>query len=88
MDVVHIRYHRCPYSQRPNYKGKEGYPSVAYQFHVGHNYEIFWMSPTGFPGARNDKTVVMYDKFLEKVKTDPEYANYEYEVYVAPGERK
>ena len=40
MDVVHIRYDRCPYAQRPNYKGKEGYPTVAYQFHVGHNYEI------------------------------------------------
>lgn len=88
IDVVHLRYDRCPYAQRPNYKGKEGYPTIAYQFHVGHNSEIFWLSPEGFPGARNDKTIVMYDDFLRKLTSDPLYCNYEYEIFISDGEKE
>ena len=42
---------------------------------------------SGFPGARNDKTVVMSDTFMHLLKTDPRYVEYEYEVYGENGER-
>jgi hypothetical protein len=84
MDVVHVRYDRCPHAQLPNYVGKEGHPTLGYQVHVGHNKVIYWMG-SGFPGARNDKTVVMSDEFLYMLKHDPKYAECEYEIYVGDG---
>jgi hypothetical protein len=63
MDVVHIKYDRCPWGQRAIHTGKEGYPTLGFRFHCGHNRKIYWHSPEGFPGARNDKTVVRYDEF-------------------------
>ncbi len=85
-DVVHVRYHRCPFAHLSNYKGKKGYPAIGYQVHVGHNRMICYLG-SGFPGARNDKTVVMSDYYLHLLKTDPRYVEYEYEVYVENGER-
>ncbi len=41
MDVVHIKYDRCPWGQRAIHTGKEGYPTLGFQFHCGHNRKIF-----------------------------------------------
>ena len=84
--VSHASTSRCPHAQLPNYKGKEGHPTIGYQAHVGHNKLIYYLG-SGFPGARNDKTVVMSDKFLYLLKTDPRYTEYEYDLYVENGER-
>jgi hypothetical protein len=89
MDVVHIKYDRCPWAQRAIHTGKEGYPTLGFQFHCGHNRKIYWHSPEGFPGARNDKTVVRYDEFQQQLKNNPIYSAREYEVYLsADGERR
>jgi hypothetical protein len=85
-DVVHVRNHMCPFAHLSNYKGEEGYPTIGYQVHVGHNMMIYYLG-SGFPGARNGKTVVMSDYFLHLLKTDPRHVEYEYEVYVENGER-
>ena len=85
MDVVHLKYDRCPHGQRALYAGKEGYPTIGYQFHCGHNRQIFWHSPQGFPGARNDKTVVRYDDFLKEIQSNPVYSEREYQLLVQPG---
>ena len=85
MDVVHLKYDRCPHGQRALYSGKEGYPTIGYQFHCGHNREIYYHSPQGFPGGRNDKTIVRYDDFLKKMQNDPIYSNREYQLLVQPG---
>eukprot|EP00951_Prasinocladus_malaysianus_P035878 scaffold373300_cov18-Prasinocladus_malaysianus.AAC.1 len=60
-------------------KGKEGFPTLGYQFHAGHNGEVFWLSH-GFPGAMNDKSIVQHDRILAKLSSDPEYSDFEYEV--------
>ena len=88
MDAVHVRYNRCPYSQRAIHTGKEGYPSLVWNFHVGHNREIYYMSPEAFPGARNDKYIVRFDEFQDALRTDPRYTNMEYTIKVAPGESR
>lgn len=60
---------------------------MGYQFHCSHRREIFWISH-GFPGARNDKTVVRYDNFLHALETQPQYKDYTYQVYTAPGQQQ
>ena len=82
---LHVWMYRTPWGQRAAHTGKEGYPSLGYQFHCSHSREIFWVSK-GFPGAKNDKTIVRYDRFLDSLVEHPEYSEFEYEVYVAPGE--
>lgn len=74
------RYDRCPYAARFLHTGKEGFPTLGFQFHCSHLREIFWVSH-GFPGARNDKTIVRYDKFLKAMETLPEYRDFKYTVY-------
>ena len=83
MDVVHVKYDRCPWGQRAIHTGKEGYPTLGYQFHCGHNRRIYWHSPEGFPGARNDKTIVRYDEIQRALKENPGYNEREYEVWVS-----
>lgn len=87
MDVCHVRYDRCPYAARYPHTGKEGYPTLGYQFHVGHNREIYWVSH-GFPGARNDKTVVRYDKFQQAMQSEQEYTDFRYKIYTAIGQEE
>eukprot|EP00873_Tetraselmis_striata_P021624 jgi/Tetstr1/441888/TSEL_030098.t1 len=43
MDLVHVRYDRCPAAQRPRlHTGKGDFPTMGYrQFHTGHNRYIF-----------------------------------------------
>jgi hypothetical protein len=88
MDVVHVKYDRCPWGQRAIHTGKEGYPTLGFQFHCGHNRRIYWHSPEGFPGARNDKTIVKFDDFQHALKSNPIYSERDYEVLVADGERE
>ena len=83
MDVVHVKYDRCPWGQRAIHTGKEGYPTLGFQFHCGHDRRIYWHSPEGFPGARNDKTIVRYDAFQAALKENPIYCEREYEVWVS-----
>ena len=60
VDVVHIGWDNCPASLLHLYKGKESYPSIAYEVIVNQNRQI--MSVTcGHPGARNDKHIVRLD---------------------------
>jgi hypothetical protein len=60
VDCVHIGWDRCPAQYRKMYKGKEGYPSVAYE--VKSTSRKFIQSVScGHPGARNDKHIFKTD---------------------------
>ena len=39
----------------------------------------------GFPGAVNDKMGVRYDAYIERLRTDPLFTNYEYPLYDSQG---
>ena len=85
MDVVHVRYDRCPHDQRYFHTGRQHYSSLGFQFHASHNRRIYYVGQN-FPGARNDKTVVRSDGMLERLASDPLYKDFEYTVYTATGE--
>ena len=63
IDVVHIGWDACPANLLHLFKGKESYPSIAYEVIVNQRREI--MSVTnGHPGARNDKHICRLDDQL------------------------
>ena len=76
-DCVHIRWERCPVGDRFLHKGKEGYPTIAYEVTVDHTSKIIAVTK-GFPGAKNDKTIVRFDGFVSAIHDGDLYANVRY----------
>ena len=76
-DVVHIAWDRCPAAKSNFYSGKEGHPTVAYEVAVSHRKEVFASTP-GHPGARNDKTIVRYDAFIQDIRQGRLWNNVSY----------
>ena len=60
IDCVHVRWDKCPFSLRSSCKGKEGYPSLAYEAVVDHHRRILSVTKSHY-GARNDKTIIKFD---------------------------
>lgn len=60
MDVVHRGWDKCPSELTPLFKGKEGYPTVAFEVVTTHRREVLYVSK-GYPGTRNDKQIVKVD---------------------------
>ncbi|KAH8051341.1 Plant transposon protein [Aureococcus anophagefferens] len=63
--------------------GKEGYPTRAFNVAVTHTKRII-SSTVGHPGARNDKSIVRYDKFVQLVK-EKKVLNVSYELDTPDG---
>ena len=61
IDCVHVRWDKCPFALRSSCKGKEGYPSLAYEAVVDHHRRILSVTKSHY-GARNDKTIIKFDK--------------------------
>jgi hypothetical protein len=70
VDCVHIGWDKCPTQQLHLYKGKEAYPSVAYQV-VCTSRKFIQSVSCGHPGARNDKHIARTDPSV----TDLLYGN-------------
>ena len=83
-DCVHIPWDKAPASDIAWYRGKEKYPTLAYQVTVDH--KGLAMSVTnGFPGTVNDKTIARYDDFLQSIHARGRYADQEYDLYTGDG---
>lgn len=68
-DCTHVRWMSAPNSARHSYKGKEGYTTVAFEAVCDHNLRC--LGCTGaYPGAMNDKTIVRFDKYIQRVRDD------------------
>jgi hypothetical protein len=76
-DCTHIPWDRCPAQLRTIYKGKEGYPTIAYEVTVDHTHKILNVTP-GTYGARNDKTIVRFDGFINALRRISVYVNKSY----------
>ena len=70
VDCVHIGWSKCPTQHLHLYKGKEGYPSVAYEV-VCTARKFIQSVSQGHPGARNDKHIARTDPAV----TDLLYGN-------------
>jgi hypothetical protein len=60
VDCVHVGWSKCPSQHLHLYKGKEGYPSVAYEV-VCTPRKFIQSVSQGHPGARNDKHIARTD---------------------------
>eukprot|EP00613_Pedinella_sp_CCMP2098_P060687 CAMPEP_0171982880 /NCGR_PEP_ID=MMETSP0993-20121228/272970_1 /TAXON_ID=483369 /ORGANISM="non described non described, Strain CCMP2098" /LENGTH=685 /DNA_ID=CAMNT_0012635561 /DNA_START=176 /DNA_END=2236 /DNA_ORIENTATION=+ len=83
MDVVHIAWCMCPTYLANLAKGKEGYPSVAYNVVCDHEGNATAVLP-GTYGATNDKTIVHFDDFVDDVRFAHFFTKFKYEVRTGP----
>lgn len=79
MDATHIHWARCPTGAVNEHKGKEGYPTRAFNVTVTHHGKVYAVSKSQ-PGARNDKTIVRYDKFAEDMRLNGLFADLRWSV--------
>ena len=84
MDGVHLAWDNCPSPYLPLYKGKEGYPTVAYNVTVDHARRIMAVHGA-FPGARNDKAIARTDPAVRAVRFNPLYLEHTFSMYDAKG---
>ncbi|CAM9175172.1 unnamed protein product [Discosporangium mesarthrocarpum] len=59
-DVTHLSWKKCPVVDTRSYKGKKGFPTLAYEVTVDHSMRALG-AICGSPGARHDKTIALYD---------------------------
>ena len=67
VDVVHVVWSKCPAGDYNLCKGKEGYPSVAFEVITGYDRQILGVSSMHF-GTRNDQRIVRTDETLSVIK--------------------
>jgi Plant transposon protein len=80
-DVTHVPWDKTPCQQARHYVGKEGFTTVAYEVTVDHTMRVQAVT-RGFHGAVNDKTIVKFDRFIQRIKNDKFYTQMEFNVRV------
>ena len=80
MDVVHVAWCMCPEYLNHLTKGKEGFPTIAYNVCSDHQGRALSVCPGAY-GATNDKTIVKFDTAIDEVRTRSFFTEYEYEVH-------
>jgi len=80
MDAVHLAWDACPAGGRGEHAGKEGFPTKAFNC-VCSSRRLFFSCSEAYPGTVNDKTMAKSDDFINALKVDPLYSEYEYTVY-------
>lgn len=83
-DCVHIRWECCAAGDRFNHKGKEGYPTLSYEVTVDHTSKII-SATHGFPGAKNDMTIVRFDGFVTAIHDERLYQDVTYPMMTISG---
>jgi hypothetical protein len=67
VDVVHVKWSKCPAGDVNRAKGKEGFPSLAFEVVTGFDRQILGVSRAHF-GTRNDKQIVRVDNTIQLVR--------------------
>ena len=87
-DGVHVAWNRCPSTLKPDYVGKEGYPTLAWNCCVAHttrNLSVHghrrvevgnWLGP--FKGTTNDKTMVRTEPFITAIGEEAIFEDFGY----------
>ena len=68
MDVVHVKWSNCPSGDSNHVKGKEGYPTLAFQCIPDFNRCILGVYGPQF-GTFNDKQIMKTDTNVKKIYT-------------------
>ena len=69
IDVVHVKWSNCPAGDYNKCKGKESFPSVAFECVTNNRRRVLGISPIQF-GARSDKHIVRFDPTVELIKNN------------------
>ena len=83
IDIVHLKWSHCPAGDYNRCKGKEAYPTVAFQVISGFDHEILGVSSVQF-GTRNDKRIVKLDKNVANIR-DKWYKTVKWDFYDSNG---
>ncbi len=67
IDVVHVKWSNCPAEDVNRAKGKEGFPSLAFEVVTGFDRQILGVSIAHF-GTRNDKQIVCSDETIQLLR--------------------
>ena len=86
IDVVHLKWSACPAGDTNRCKGKEGYPTLAFEVITGYDRQILGVSAVQF-GTRNDKHIVKIDENVTSIR-DGWYSTVEWEYLDAHGVRR
>ncbi|CAN0203620.1 unnamed protein product [Discosporangium mesarthrocarpum] len=73
-DVTNVQWDMAPYMEAVHYNGKEGVPSIAYEVTVDHTRFVQRLT-AGFPGAKNDKTIIRFDKLITKIRSKDKHTH-------------
>lgn len=67
IDVVHCKWSACPAGDKVRAKGKEKFPTVAFEVVTNNNREILGVASPQF-GTRNDQHIVRLDPTVNKLR--------------------
>jgi hypothetical protein len=67
IDVVHCKWGRCPAGDFNKCKGKESFPSLAFECVTSHRRRVMSIAPVQY-GARNDKHIVRIDPVVRMLR--------------------
>ena len=68
VNVVHIKWSKCPAGDYNRCKGKEGYPSVCFEVITGYDRQVLGVSSVHF-GTRNDQHIIRTDETVSLICT-------------------
>ena len=84
-DATHIIMEKCPGKLKNQHLGgKLSQTARAYQITVNHKRKIL-SSTVGLPGTWNDKTVVRFDSFINRINRGELYGNISYNLFKLNG---
>lgn len=69
IDVVHCKWAACAAGDNVKAKGKEGYPTLAFECITNNTRKILGVSSVQF-GSRNDQHIVRLDDTVRKLRTE------------------
>jgi hypothetical protein len=87
MDVVHVKWANYPTGNRNRAKGKEGYPTLAFQCLTDFNRRVMAIYGPQF-GSRNDKDIVKHDDNVCAIRFNWLFNNSMWKYYNANGNIK
>jgi hypothetical protein len=87
MDVVNVKWANCPTGNHNHAKGKEGYPTLAFQCLTDFNRRVMAVYGPQF-GSHNDKDIVKHDDNVHAIRFNRLFTNSMWKYYDANGNIK
>ena len=84
IDVVHCKWSNCAAGDNVKAKGKEGYPTLAFECVTNNQRKVLGISAVQF-GSRNDMHIVRLDDTVSKIRSSW-YKNVEWKYFDLEGE--